>query len=333
MKPLLVMRLIAVPVSFLCATWSTAEPCSSGVVRVGFIPKLDSDPYFKVAQDGAQQAAKELGGEVIQAHPAQPTGEAQIEAIDQLLAQKVDVIAIAASDAHATFLALKRAKSQRVRVIAYDSDVSRDGRTLFINQAREQSLADQQIESMGALINYVGEVAILSSTPTAANQNAWILQIKSRLATDPKYAKMTLVKILYGEEDKETNRKATLELLQSFPHLKGIIVPAGLGFPVAAETLLGAQRTDVKLTGLAPVSVMKPYLLRGFVNDIWWNVKDLGYLTYYAAQGLAQCKLTGKPGETFKAGRLGSFQVGENGEVVLGLAKIVTMQNMDSFDF
>jgi len=43
------------------------------------------------------------------------------------------------------------------------------------------------------------------------------------------------------------------------------------------------------------------------VQDIWWNVKDLGYLTYYGSQLLAQCKITGKEGETFKAGRHASL--------------------------
>ena len=39
---------------------------------------------------------------------------------------------------------------------------------------------------------------------------------------------------------------------------------------------------------------------------------------------MAQCKITGKEGETFTAGRLGDYTVGANGEVVLGPAQIVT---------
>ena len=47
----------------------------------------------------------------------------------------------------------------------------------------------------------------------------------------------------------------------------------------------------------------------------------------------AQCKITGKEGETFKAGRLGEYKVGADGEVVLGPAKIVTPANVDKFKF
>ena len=55
---------------------------------------------------------------------------------------------------------------------------------------------------------------------------------------------------------------------------------------------------------------MKKYIEAGQAQDIWWNVTDLGYLTYHVAQLIAQCKITGKEGETFTAGRLGDYTVG-----------------------
>ena len=71
----------------------------------------------------------------------------------------------------------------------------------------------------------------------------------------------------------------------------------------------------------------------GQAQDIWWNVTDLGYLTYQAAQQIAMCKITGKEGEKFTAGRLGEYTIGKNGEVVLGPAKIVTPANLSEFKF
>ena len=310
-----------------------AETCAKAPVTVGFLPKLDTDPYFQVAKTGADEAQAQIGGKVIQEAPSQATAEAQITFVNNLVSQGVNVIAISGNDANALAPALKRAARQGVRIVSYDSDVSASARTLFFNQAKGDSLAEMMLESMGQMIGYTGDFAILSSTPTATNQNAWIAYMKNKL-TEPKYAKMKLVQVAYGQESEQVNQQQALGLVQAFPDLKGIIIPAGIGLPAAARALDQAGSLGkVKLTGLAPATLIKKYIQNGSVQDIWWNVKDLGYLTYYGAQALAQCKITGKQGDTFTAGRLGPYTVGAHGEVVLGPAKIVTPANVDEFKF
>jgi len=310
-----------------------AEKCSTGPVTVGFLPKLDTDPYFQVARTGAEEAQGEMGGKVVQQAPSQATAEAQIEFINNLVSQKVDVIAISGNDANAVAPALKRAAREGVRVVSYDSDVAASARSLFFNQAKGDSLAEMMLESMGQMIGYEGDFAILSSTPTATNQNAWVDFMKGKLK-EAKYSKMKLVQVAYGQESEQINQQQALALVQAFPTLKGIIIPAGIGLPAAARALDQAGSLGkVKLTGLAPATLIKKYIQNGSVQDIWWNVKDLGYLTYYGAQALAQCKIAGKEGDSFKAGRLGDYTVGAKGEVVLGPAQIVTPANVDEFKF
>jgi len=310
-----------------------AENCANAAVTVGFIPKLDTDPYFQVAKQGAEEAQGEIGGKVVQQAPSQVTAEAQIEFINSLVSQKVDVIAIAGNDINAVAPALKRAGQQGIKVVSYDSDVAASARGLFFNQARSDSLAEMMLESMGQMIGYEGEFAILSGVPTSTNQNSWVAYMKAKL-TQPKFVKMKLVQVAYGQESEQVNQQQALALVQAFPDLKGIIIPAGIGLPAAARALEQAGSLGkIKLTGLAPATLIKKYIQNGSVQDIWWNVKDLGYLTYYGAQAYAQCKLTGKEGETFKAGRLGEYKVGAKGEVVLGPAQIVTPANLEEFKF
>ncbi len=317
----------------MLATPSFAADCATAPVTVGFLPKLDTDPYFQVARTGAEEAQGEIGGKVVQEAPSQATAEAQIQFINNFVSQKVGVIAISGNDANAVAPALRRAEQQGVKVVSYDSDVASAARALFFNQAKGDSLAEMMIESMGQMIGYEGDFAILSSTPTATNQNAWIAFMKEKLK-EPKFAKMKLVQIAYGQESEQVNQQQALALVQAFPNLKGIIIPAGIGLPAAARALDQAGSLGkIKLTGLAPATLIKKYIQSGSVQDIWWNVKDLGYLTYYGAQALAQCKITGKEGDAFKAGRLGDYKVGAKGEVVLGPAKIVTPANVDEFKF
>lgn len=317
----------------LTASLAQAQDCLSEPGTIGFLPKLDTDPYFQVARDGAQAAADEMGGTVIQAAPSQATAEAQVEFINNLVAQGVDVIAIAGNDANAVAPALQRAAANGVRVIAYDSDVAPQARSVFVNQALGTSLAEMMLQSMSDMIGE-GQFAILSSTPTATNQNAWIEQMKGELDSNPDYAGLELVAVVYGEESEQINQQQALALAQTYPDLKGIIVPAGIGLPAAARALEEAGLVgQIKLTGLAPASLIRKYIEDGSVQDIWWNVSDLGYLAYHAAQAIAMCDITGAPGETFEAGRLGTYEIGENGEIVLGPADIVTPDNVGDFKF
>jgi rhamnose transport system substrate-binding protein len=316
------------------AAISSSSHCSKGSVTVGYVPKLGTDPYMVTVRNAAQAAAKRIGGSVVYTSPNDATGPAQIPFVDQLIAQHVGVIAISGSDLNSAAAALKKATAQGIKVISFDSDVEPDARTLFIDQAQTPALGRMQLDSMYSMLHGHGDFAILSSTPTAVNQNAWIADMKQRLATDPKFAKMHLVTVAYGQEKADVNAQQAVALAQTYPNLKGIIVPAGIGLPAAAEALsrIGALGR-IKLTGLAPASLIKKYILTGNVQDVWWNVTDLGTLSYYAAQALAQCKVNGKPGQTFKAGSLGTFTVGQNGLVILGQPKLVTPANVNAFAF
>ncbi len=202
-----------------------AQECATAPVVVGLLPKLDTDPYFQVHKGGAEDAAKEMGGSVIQAAPSAATAEAQIEFINNLIAQKVGIIAIAGNDANAVAPALKRAVQEGIGVISYDSDVAVDARQVYVNQVKGERLAEMMLVSMADLIGAEGGFAILSSTPTATNQNAWIDIMKGMLANDAKYTKMKLVQVACGEESEQVNQQQALDLAQAFPNLKGIIVP------------------------------------------------------------------------------------------------------------
>lgn len=314
---------------------TASEPeCAKGPVKVGYIPKLGTDPYMTTVRDGAKDAAKEIGGEVIYTSPSEATGAAQIPYVNQLITQKVGVIAISGSDLNGAAEALKKAKAAGIRVITFDSDVAPEARELFINQAKTDELGQKMLDSMHNMMNGEGEFAVLSSTQTAVNQNAWIADMKKRLESDSKFAKMKLVTVAYGEEKADINAQKAKELVQTYPNLKGIIVPAGIGLPAAAEALSQTGALGkVKMTGLAPASLIKKYIETGNVQDIWWNVTDLGYLSYYVAQNLAQCKLKGTAGSTLSAGRLKEYKVGDKGEIILGPSKIVTKDNVNEFKF
>jgi rhamnose transport system substrate-binding protein len=312
---------------------STAAKCLDGPAKVGFVNKLDTDPYWGETKNGAEAAKADLGGELIITAPSKDTGDAQVEFINNLIAQQVDVIVIAGNNPDTVAPALKRAAESGIRVVSYDSDVATDARTLFVNQADLSEVGTMMLQAISEQIGGKGQVAALIDNATATNQVQWVDAVKAAIADDPKYKDIELVTTVYGESNETTSQQQALGLVNSYPDLKGIIAPTGLGFPAAARALQSAGKTDIKLTGLAPASIMKSFIDSGQATDIWWNVHDLGYLSYAAAQSLAQCKIDGSDGQKFPVGSLGEFTVGKDGEIILGEAKVVTATNVGDFKF
>ncbi|GAB3617714.1 rhamnose ABC transporter substrate-binding protein [Okibacterium endophyticum] len=310
-----------------------AAACLDAPAKVGFVNKLDTDPYWGETKNGAEAAKADLGGDLIITAPSKDTGDAQVEFINNLIAQDVDVIVIAGNNPDTVAPALKRAEQAGIRVMSYDSDVATDARTIFVSQADLGDVGTTMLKTISEQIGGEGQIAALIDNATATNQVQWVQAVEDAIANDPEYSGIELVTTVYGESNETTSQQQALGLVNSYPDLKGIIVPSGLGFPAAARALESAGETDIKMTGLAPASIMKSYIESGQATDVWWNVHDLGYLTYAAAQALAQCEITGATGESFDAGDLGEFTVGDDGVVILGPTKLVTAENVEEFKF
>jgi rhamnose transport system substrate-binding protein len=79
---------------------------------------------------------------------------------------------------------------------------------------------------------------------------------------------------------------------------------------------------------------MRKFVKDGTVDEFQlWVPKDVGYLAGQAAAALVAGRITGQPGETFTAGRLGKYKIGPNGEIVLGPLTTFNKDNIDKFDF
>jgi rhamnose transport system substrate-binding protein len=205
---------------------------------------------------------------------------------------------------------------------------------VFINQAVSEEIGRSEVQILGEQIGYKGDIAILSATANATNQNAWIKFMKDEL-TKPKYKDMKLVKVAYGDDDDQKSFQETQGLIQAYPNLKGIISPTTVGVAAAARYLSKSpQKGKVKLTGLGFPNQMRKFIKDGAVEEIQlWVPKDVGYLAAQAAVALVSGRITGKEGEKFKAGRLGDYTIGKNGEIVLGPLTTFTKKNIDKFDF
>jgi rhamnose transport system substrate-binding protein len=312
---------------------SASGSAATKQMTVTFIPKNLGNPYFDTSDAGGQKAIAEFGGKYSQVGPQQAAPDAQVQYINTAAQQHTSAIIISANDPKAIGDALTQARQAGTKVVTFDSDTEPQFRDVFVNQATADGIAKIQVDIITKAIGDSGEIAILSASANATNQNTWIGLMKKDLASG--HPNVKLVDTVYGNDDDQTSFDKTAALLQAHPNLKGIVSPTTVGVAAAARYLSTSDKKGkVVLTGLGTPNQMRKYVKDGTVGQFaLWNPADLGYLASYAAKALVSGEITGKQGDTFTAGKLGKRTVGANGEVVLGDPFVFSSTNIDQFNF
>ncbi|MFD6054608.1 rhamnose ABC transporter substrate-binding protein [Agromyces sp. NPDC060279] len=302
-------------------------------LAITFLPKSLGNPYFDTSSKGGKAAVEELGGTFAEVGPAESGPDAQVSYINTATQQGVGSLVVSANDPKAICDALNEARDAGVKVVTFDSDTNADCRDLFVNQATADGIAKVQVDLIAEQIGDAGEIAIVSSTANATNQNTWIDKMKELLAAD--HPNIQLVDVVYGDDDEQISFDKTAAVLQSHPNLKGIVSPTTIGISAAARYLSTSDyKGKVALTGLGTPNQMREYIEDGTVTAFaLWNPEDLGYLSAYAAAALINGDITGKEGDTFEAGKLGEYTVGADATVLLGDPYVFDKDNIDDFDF
>jgi rhamnose transport system substrate-binding protein len=302
-------------------------------VSITMLPKNLGNPYFDTSTAGAEAAAEEVGATLEEVGPQEATADAQVQYINTAAQQGVSALIVSANDPTAICDALNQARDAGTKVVTFDSDTEADCRDLFINQATAEGIAKVQVDLIAEQIGDAGEIAILSASANATNQNAWIEMMEQELAAN--HPDIELVEVAYGDDDDQTSFDKTAALLQSHPNLKGIVSPTTVGIAAAARYLSDSEfKGKVALTGLGTPNQMREYVENGTVEAFaLWNPEDLGYLATFAANALATGEIEGNPGDTFKAGKLGEYTVEDDNSVLLGEPFVFNAENIDDFDF
>ena len=306
-----------------------------GSSTIAFLPKQLNNPYTDVVLGGGENGAEEIGYDSQVLGPLEASASAQIPFIEQATQEQTNVIVIAANDPDAVGPSLQAAREAGAKIVAFDSDTNPDYRDIFISQVVAKDVALIQLEIISEQIGGEGDIAILSATATATNQNEWIKFMEEELDSNPDYANINLVAKVYGDDDADKSFQETQGLLSSYPDLKGIISPTTVGIAAAAKYLSTSDyKGKVALTGLGLPNEMRSFVKDGTVTEFaLWDPAQLGYVAAFAGKALVDGDITGKEGDTFDAGEMGEIEVGENGVAIVGPPTRFNADNIDDYDF
>ena len=299
--------------------------------RIALVVKSLGNGFFDAANKGAQEAAAELGDvEVIYTGPTAATAEAQIEVINSLIAQQVDAIAISANDPDALVPALQKAMERGIKVISWDSGVAPEGRQLHLNPSETALIGETIIKLAADYLPEGGDVAILSASSTATNQNAWIEAAKAALPE--KFPNINLVAVVYGDDDSVKSTDEAKGLIASYPDLKAIIAPTTVGVVAAAQVVTDQGLIGkVNVTGLALPSEFKQFIDNGASQAVaLWNPIDLGYSAVMLANDLVEGG-EAKPGATLSMGRMGELTLDDTNSGAMAAPFTFDKSNIEEF--
>lgn len=299
--------------------------------RYAMLVRVLGNTAFDLAGIGGQEAADELGVELIYTGPTENTAEGQVALINSLIAQRVDAIMITANDATALTPSLKRAMQRGIKVVTWDQDTEAEARALHIASATNELIALAPVKIALELTDGGGDVGIVSGPANSTTQNEWVDEMV-RLTTEvDEFKGLNVVETVYGDERSDKAYNEALGLVNKYENLEAIVAYTSVGIAAASQMVRDQDLVGkIKVTGLGFPTEMVDHVLSGATPAFAiWNMVDVGYTTVMATHALVEGEITGAPGEVFKAGRMGQIEIGDNNVAVMGELFVYDKSNVE----
>jgi ribose transport system substrate-binding protein len=231
----------ALTLAFVAASAASAKDIKD--LQIAVIPKV-AVPFFDDCNTGAKTAADALGVKYQWVVPQNTQGSTQVRILEDLIAKRVDGIAISVNEPKSVEAAIKKAVANGIKVVTFDSDSPNSGRSMYIgtiNTAAGETMG----ESMAKAIGGEGEVAVVTGQLGAVNLNERITGIKNALA---KYPKIKLVATEGTEDDLAKAVSTTESIFRAHPALKGIFGVSQVGGPAVSKVMATKEFAVKKAT-------------------------------------------------------------------------------------
>jgi rhamnose transport system substrate-binding protein len=341
MKKMLLMTAALAAIALPAAALAQSQATPGKSLNMVLLPKFSGNAVFDQAHVGAQEAAKELGNTTELQFLAPPASNAagQIDIVTNATTQGVNAIMISNNIGDQIGPAVKAAKDKGITIVTWDSPIpSAENEDVFVAQVDFTETGKVMADMALKILPDGGKFAILSASPDAANQNAWIESFHNILKSDPAYAKLEEVDLVYGNDEAEKSYNEALALVDKHPDLQLIMAPTSIGIVAASKAMQDENLCDkVKVSGLGLPAEMLSYTMNDCApNFALWSFVDLGYLAYYTAYMLASGDLKAEEGAKFTAGRMGEYTIekdanrGKGLRILMGPFSVYDKSNVEA---
>lgn len=190
-------------------------------------------PYYEPCYEGFQAAAKKYGVKVEKVDPQKFELPLQVRVIEDLIAQKVDGIAISALDDAGLVPVIHDATKAGIKVITFDAPAPSSEALTYIG-TDNKSAGEAAGKKMGEIMKGKGNVVILQGGLGATNLNLRTQGFKESLA---KYPDIKVLEVVDEQGDFNISMNKTEAVLQTYPNVTAIFSVSAEGAPAAAQVL------------------------------------------------------------------------------------------------
>lgn len=311
------------------STSAPAPEAPKDPLEIAVVVKITGIPFFNVYEDGVKRAAQELGVNAYVTGPTDADPAQQVKIVEDLINSGVDAIVVVPNDATALEAVLKRAQEKGIVVIANESP-GQAGADYDIEMIDNKNFAISAAEAVAQAAGGKGDYVVYVGGLSVPLHNTWADYAVEYLKEKYPDMKEATDRIPCGE-DADLAHTKTLELLKTYPDLKGIIGWGSLG-PIGAAQVSREKSLIGKLAiaGTVVPSQAAQYLKDGSITQgVLWNPADSGFAAVFTAKAL----LEGGTIDSIDVPGIGKPTVMDGNVLAFDATLVITAENADSLGF
>ena len=244
--------------------------------RMGVVVKIGGIPWFNAMEQGIKERGEELGIDATMIGPTSADPALQVRAIEDLIAQGVDVIGVVPNDAEVLEPVLQKARDAGIKVVTHESPDQQNVDYNF-ELASSEGFGEAHAELLAEKMGGDGQYAVFVGSLTVPLHNAWADAAIAYL--EENHPEMELVGERYGvAESVDDSRSTALDLMSANPELEGFLAFGSQG-PIGAGRAVEERRKVGEVFVLGPFS---PGQGRTLIKDdaisggYMWNPMEAG---------------------------------------------------------
>lgn len=242
-----------------------AAASKDGNLVIGYIGRSSSNPIYRVALEGAEQAAKDLGAEykikikIVDATPPVDDARQQVAALEKLVLEGADGVAIACSDTTQLSPAIDDAAEAGLDVATFASDAPQSKR-FFSYMADNDQCGHTLMIALAKAMKGKGVVAVLGGTPTAQNLKLRVAGLK---AAAQLYPGITIRGVYYSKETGAAAADRIAEVMKQNPDITGWAIVAS--WPLSVKNPFPWKPGTVKCVAVGLLPDQLEYIRNRYV--------------------------------------------------------------------